>query len=107
MRPELQNRIREVHPELSFTVMAGKMLSHGKKSTDGKALRQDLLRRESFDGDFVKRGVDGLSSRTKTDDFLDAMAAVWTAGRILEGRAERLPAVVERDESGLDMAIWV
>jgi predicted RNase H-like nuclease len=47
--------------------------------------------------------------RSGRDDFLDACAALWTAERIYRGAAERLPSAEkpERDERGLDMAIWL
>lgn len=106
MNPELQDRVREVHPELCFAVMAGHVLAYGKKSGDGKALRRTLLKSAGFADSFVDQGAKGLS-QTNTDDFLDAMAGLWTARRILKGEAERLPGIIERDELGLDMAIWV
>jgi predicted RNase H-like nuclease len=39
------------------------------------------------------------------DDLLDAVAAAWTARRLVEGVAERLPAEPAVDRRGLRMEI--
>jgi predicted RNase H-like nuclease len=44
--------------------------------------------------------------RSGRDDFIDACAAAWTAQRVFDGAAERLPSNIERDSRGLDMAMW-
>lgn len=46
------------------------------------------------------------SRYTGRDDFLDACAALWTAGRTYRGIAKRIPDFPECDSRGLDMAIW-
>jgi predicted RNase H-like nuclease len=44
MTPELQTRIREGHPEVSFAAMAGMPLQHPKLKAAGKLERIELLR---------------------------------------------------------------
>lgn len=97
-----RERVVEVHPELSFAVMAGAPLRTRKKDTDGIVERMGLLTAQGIrlpgDIDLDRRGV---------DDVLDATAAAWTAARVARGRAQRMPEEPERFSDGLDAAIWV
>ncbi|HEX2135534.1 MAG TPA: DUF429 domain-containing protein [Microvirga sp.] len=105
MTPERQQLIHEVHPELSFRALnEGVPMARGKKTAAGAQERVEALVRGGFPREFVQRLPAGL--RVGRDDFLDACAAAWTARRVAAGRARRLPAAVERDARGLDMAIW-
>ena len=99
-----QQIVREVHPELSFREMAGRPLAHGKKSSAGERERMDALMSRGFPESFVRNGAG--SWRVGRDDFLDACAALWTAERIYRGIAKRIPATIECDGRGLDMAMW-
>lgn len=95
-------RVVEVHPEVSFSVLAGAPLPHSKKTPEGLRERADLLTAAGIglpaDLDLDRRGA---------DDVLDAAVAAWTGARVLAGRAERLPAEPERFSDGIDAAIWV
>ena len=104
MTPVRQQVIREVHPELSFREMVGRPLDYGKKTAAGERERTDALIAEGVPGHFVRTVSPGLAVRR--DDFLDACAALWTAERIYRGVAKRIPAMIERDSRGLDMAMW-
>jgi predicted RNase H-like nuclease len=98
--PELQSRVREVHPELCFAAMRGRPCSHPKKSAAGVAERLTALRaRCPWLGGQPPRPPRGASR----DDLLDALAAAWTAARIADGAAEALPAGPELDPRGLRM----
>ena len=101
-----QRIVHEVHPEVSFCEMnGGRPLKYRKKNSDGQHERINALR----NGGLPKAFLTPLSSlRSGRDDFLDGCAALWTAERIYRGTAKRLPgaAELERDERGLDMAIW-
>jgi predicted RNase H-like nuclease len=99
-----QQIIREVHPELSFREMTGRPLDHGKKTPAGQRERMEALISRGFPTSFVQTGPASL--RIGRDDFLDACAALWTAERIYRGTAKRIPAMVECDVRGLDMALW-
>jgi predicted RNase H-like nuclease len=105
MTPERQGLIYEVHPEVSFWALNGsRPMAAGKKSPEGAGERVEVLSRGGFPRGFVQQLPTGL--RVGRDDFLDACVAAWTAKRISTGQAGRLPARIERDDRGLDMAIW-
>jgi predicted RNase H-like nuclease len=43
----------------------------------------------------------------EVDDVIDAAAMMWTAWRVAQGRAVRLPSKpAPPDARGLDMAMW-
>lgn len=100
---ELRAVVREVHPEVCFYFMAGRVpLLHSKKTAAGKAERLSLLRAH------FGRAVDRmLSERPRkdcaADDVIDAAAATWTALRIAAGEEVVLPSLVPRDSYGLPM----
>jgi predicted RNase H-like nuclease len=105
MSRDSENRIYEVHPEISFQAMAS--ASEGllpKREREGQAERLDLIERE-FPGFSIDNF--GFPAKLATrNDVLDAFAALWTARRIYAGQAESLPADPPRDRRGLRMAIW-
>ncbi|MGN6244017.1 MAG: DUF429 domain-containing protein [Motilibacteraceae bacterium] len=88
-------RVVEVHPEVSFARLAGRVLGP-KKTPEGRAERLAALRAWLPDLD-VPPG----------DDAVDAVAAAWTAWRILRGEAVSLPADPPRDDAGRLMRIVV
>ena len=104
MTPELQVRVREVHPELAFCAMNGfEALKHSKKTAEGAEERLRLLKRHGLPKpsfDFKRKDVGG-------DDVIDACACAWSARRILEGRQTCFPETDERDERGLLMRIEI
>lgn len=108
--------VREVHPELSFRAWNdGVPMAHSKRTAAGRAER--LLRVEQWLGaDLLTRARESAeagSHRTGShrkrdladDDILDAVATLWTAHRIVDGRAVRLPDPPPRDALGLPMEI--
>jgi len=104
LTPELQQRVREIHPEVSFCVLnRNRPLGHSKRTTGGQAHRRRLLRK-------VIVGVDAMLTRMQepgsaTDDALDAIVAAWTAARTVCGSAATLPGNPGRDSRGLTMEI--
>jgi predicted RNase H-like nuclease len=103
--PGLQERIREVHPELCFFELNGrKPMSHGKKQRGGLGLqeRRKLLCNEGFSS-VIKYATSYPRSEIAEDDVLDACAACWTAMRILENAAVRIPSDPLYDSKGLRM----
>ena len=98
MTRELQDRFFEVHPELSFTMMAGRPMDHHKATPEGRAERLALLRREIADLD---DHVHSRMARSSPDDVLDAFAAAWSARRRLAGSHVQLGG--ESDGRGLRM----
>lgn len=105
MTPQLQVRVVEVHPDVSFWALAGKQPTfYPKRTAEGFEERRALLA-TTFDGsDIPSREMAGrLVSGAGADDLLDATVAAWTARRFAEGRAGRLPIDPDVDERGLRM----
>ncbi|MHB8459267.1 MAG: DUF429 domain-containing protein [Candidatus Limnocylindrales bacterium] len=84
---EIDRRIVEVHPEVSFRAMKGAPLRYSKHSWSGIAERRALL---------AARGIvlpDDLSGgdQAAADDVVDAAAAAWSAQRVATGTSGTLP----------------
>ena len=75
-------RLVEVHPELSFAALAGRVLDR-KRTAAGRAQRLAALRS-------WLPGLD-LASVPSGDDAPDALAAAWSGRRWLDGVARVLP----------------
>lgn len=100
MTPERQAQLVEVHPEVSFTVLAGRPMAHHKATREGRAERLAVLRTVFSD---VDKHADELLAGTQPDDILDAFVATWSARRWLTGTYQRLGGEV--DARGLRMEI--
>jgi predicted RNase H-like nuclease len=103
--PELQERIREVHPELCFFALnRGKPMKYGKKHRGGLGLqeRRNLLSEVGFSS-VIKESKIYRKSEAAEDDLLDACVACWTAERIHQGTATCIPENSPKDERGLRM----
>ena len=95
------DRVREVHPEVSFRAMnAGHPLRFSKKSAGGALERIALLR-----GQGIGLGGIGAAAEAPLDDVLDAAAAAWTATRIANRTARSLPDPPQLIGS-LRVAVW-
>jgi predicted RNase H-like nuclease len=100
--PDLQDRVVESHPEVSFWALAGdEPLSYWKRKPEGQAERLRLL--ESAYGESI-RDVAPPKGAAR-DDLYDACVLAWTASRLAAGTAVRLPGRAQRDERGLRMEI--
>jgi predicted RNase H-like nuclease len=101
MTPELQDRVTESHPEVSFWALKQAHLPWNKRHRDGRADRISLL--ESV------YGVDVAQLKPPRgaawDDLYDAAVLAWTAMRVANGTARRLPEEPQRDAQGLRMEI--
>ncbi|MFE0521770.1 DUF429 domain-containing protein [Streptomyces sp. NPDC058954] len=90
-------RLHEVHPELSFRTLAGGVpLTHPKKTWRGQHLRRALLAGAGI----VLPDALGEADRVPADDVLDAAVAAWSAHRIARGTADRVPEAPEADAEG-------
>lgn len=99
MTPDLQQLVREGHPEVSFAMMnGGKPMAHRKTTSAGKQERLRLLER-SFP-DLTER-LAAFRPRRATVDVLDAYACLWTARRITRLEADSHPSKPQYDERGL------
>ena len=76
-------RVIEVHPEVSFSELARRPLLP-KKRTDGQAERRALLEQAGI-------AVPEMVPRIAEPDLLDATVAAWTAARYARGEAVPLP----------------
>lgn len=101
--------VREIHPEVSFAALnggQGRGLVDPKRTFAGAEARVSLLA-DVFSREVVMSLVRSVPVRqAATDDVLDALVALWSAGRIAAGHAGSLPAPVVPDATGLPAAIW-
>jgi predicted RNase H-like nuclease len=104
-RPDLQPRVREVHPEVSFCAWNGAAMRSNKKSTAGREQRRRLVN-EVFGADaYDAARARFLARDVAHDDILDAFATLWSAERILRGESCSLPESPLLDDFGLRMEI--
>lgn len=109
--PRLQERVFEVHPELSFRALnEGRSLEFSKRSAIGVLQRLRLLLRVGIDvqtvlGELERSARPGLEGKVGLDDVLDALAAAWSAQRKVQGLAEQATEEVQFDSEGLRMQI--
>lgn len=104
MTPDLQGRVREVHPEVCFTALQGEPMKHNKKGSDGYlervyALAAAIPRLELP----LRSEASKLVRGAAPDDVLDAVVAAWTARRVVRGEAKTLPVAPPLDSRGLRM----
>lgn len=97
------DRVREVHPEVSFQALAGQAIGHSKKTWAGNRARLALL---VSAGIAIPDDVGRAGERGATDDVVDAAVAAWSATRVAHGEAVSLPDPPERDADGRPVAIW-
>ncbi len=106
MTPELQNRVVECHPEVSFWAAAGKTpMEFPKKTAEGFAERRALLQMLTGSDIPDRKPAGQIAKPAGADDVLDATIAAWTARRVAESRAGRLPETPETDSHGLRVEI--
>ena len=86
-------RVREVHPEFSFAVLAGRPLAFAKRTWNGQHERVRLLRAAGI------RIPDRLDAGlVPADDVLDAAVVAWSATRIARGEHLTIPSNPEPGE---------
>lgn len=90
MTPEMQTRIVETHPELSFMQLAGRPMRLSKKKREGAVAREVALSGAGLSIDQAWRQVLRRND-AKRDDVNDAMACAWTAWRVGVSTACRIP----------------
>ena len=95
---ELRGRVYEIHPEVSFTMWnGGASIEQSKHTAAGIEKRRALALSHFGQIPAVPRGA-------REDDLLDALAALWTAERIMAGRSSEL-GDAHQDMTGLPMRI--
>ncbi len=104
MTPALQDRVREMHPELCFTRLNdGVPVLVSKHAPAGLAQRHALLdaRLQDFD-----RLIRPRPRYAGLDDILDALAVACAAASAARGDGCRVPEQPPLDARGLRMEIW-
>jgi predicted RNase H-like nuclease len=86
-------RIVEVHPELSFTVLAGRHIPAAKSTWRGLEDRRRLLAEAGF---VLPADLGHAGLVAGPDDVLDAAVACWSAQRVAAGSAQRYPEQPEQ-----------
>ena len=81
---EVDERVIEMHPEVSFCALAGAPLADSKHTPEGLERRRALLASAGIDLPGAVRGVPEA-------DLLDAAAGAWTAARWANGAADAFP----------------
>lgn len=103
MTPQLQRRVFEVHPEVSFWALnKNSAMKHSKRSARGRKERIKLLGTVCWNLKSLLIGFD--KKLAEVNDVLDAVVAAWTACRIAKGTHGRTSSV-ELDGRGLRMEI--
>ena len=103
--PAFRAAVCEVHPEVSFWAWnQGRAMEHPKKKG---GLPERLALARAWLGQDILRQARGphLKKHLADDDILDAIACLWTAQRISEGRAQSFPESPPLDATGLPMQI--
>jgi predicted RNase H-like nuclease len=101
--PEMQDRVFEVHPEVSFWALAKRPMVYAKRNQLGYDERRRLLQEETGIELRSRKEAFGWARPAKPDDLLDAFVAAWTAKRVVEGGEGRFPGAVELGTHGLRM----
>ena len=101
LTPHAKPQAAEVHPETSFTVLAGRPMDSSKRQPRGRAERLAVLAPEFSNLAEDPAPVSGAT----IDDLLDAAAAAWTARRMAAVTAMIL-GPDEVDATGYPSAIW-
>lgn len=101
----IRSKVFEVHPEVSFALMKGDVLPFNKKCAEGQEMRQALLD-SAFPSAYFEGRKSCLKKEAANDDILDSLAALWSAWRILEGKARFFPEEpFQYDSAGRRMVI--
>ncbi|MXQ13438.1 DUF429 domain-containing protein [Microvirga makkahensis] len=109
-RPELADRIFEVHPELAFWALnGGQALEQPKKVKGasfepGMRLRRGLLRQSGLLDEALIASPPPRGAAA--DDLLDALAGLTVALDLATGGGQSFPDPPGRDAHGLPVAIW-
>jgi predicted RNase H-like nuclease len=105
MTPKLQERVREIHPEISFWALNGKKpTKHKKKKLTGRSERMRLLSLIFSDLEAIVAEA-RRPQAVAPDDIIDALAAAWTAAQVVIGNVKTLPQDPKLDSKGLRMEI--
>ncbi len=101
---DLQAKVKEGHPEVTFAVLnGGESIPIQKKKRTGSESRLRLLEPHFPHLETVTRRP--RPTGVALDDLLDAYAMLWTARRVQQGNCLRLPIQPQVDSRGLRVEI--
>lgn len=105
--PDTEDWLIEVHPEVSFSELAGKVLP-AKSHDSGARTRLELLRHVFPDIDEQVEAVKWPKSKVGSDDIIDAYAVLWSTLRFSRGAGHYAQlGGGERDNNGVLMRMIV
>jgi predicted RNase H-like nuclease/HEPN domain-containing protein len=106
--PSTRGMVYEIHPELCFYEMNERRpIVEPKRNVAGLQVRATLLSQAGMPGLVDQWRADReVKRQCGLNDVLDAGAACWTATRIANDSALRIPVLPEHDETGLPMEMW-
>jgi predicted RNase H-like nuclease len=96
----LEERVFEVHPEVSFAALARRQLRQSKRTWNGQMERRRLLTAAG-----IELPDELTAGQAAADDVLDAAIAAWSAARKARGEALTLPPEPPV-QNGRSVAIW-
>ncbi|GIV08775.1 MAG: hypothetical protein KatS3mg019_0866 [Fimbriimonadales bacterium] len=106
MTPELQTRVWESHPELSFRVITGAPIEHPKRTAHGQLARIEALQHAlHLEFETLNALWQACPPAVRRHDLLDACALAWSAQRHTLGQSDCCLGEPTHDERGLLMAI--
>ncbi|HWL71996.1 MAG TPA: DUF429 domain-containing protein [Geminicoccus sp.] len=113
LQPAMQERLKEVHPEVCFVALRRMVAPNvpaftplqKKTAPVGQQQRERLLELAGYRNSAELITL-GRKHGAAPDDVLDAAVAAWTAMRVAAGDACSLPDHPPHDRRGLEMAIW-
>ncbi len=108
LTPDLQTRVWESHPELSFMALTGAPIGEPKRTAAGQTARRDALSHalgESVNELLTTFRAAVAPRQAGVDDLLDACVLAWSARRHLQGESELCVGDPAYDARGLRMAI--
>lgn len=97
----VDDRVREVHPEVCFRQLHGEPIRWSKKSWNGFLLRRRLLAAAGIEVPDELVDLHGVVA----DDVVDAAAVAWSARRVARGQARTFPDPPDVHD-GRQIAIW-
>ncbi len=108
MTPDRQSHIKEVHPEVCFWALNNRRpMSWNKIMPEGSRERwRTLMGILPFLSPEPKLPPE-IGKGCALDDFIDALAAAWTAICIVHGSGTRIPQEPKVDQKGLRMEMWL
>ncbi len=104
--PEIQNKIRETHPEVCFYGISGKAMEFSKKKKEGKEERLEILKKGfPLSCEIYNKCINKFKRiEVAKDDILDALVSAVSA-KFAYYNPISIPEKEQRDSEGIRMEI--